>query len=125
MEALLILLPRKRSTSLVIYRHGKLTSLPCVSPSDGPQILLVPVQLNIYTSLRIAIVAPHIHNIENQYTGQEEPAGPATLVFQFSEREELTKLLFHSPDAKISYEQQIEDSCRLVRLLKSLCERRQ
>src|ERR1700678_296655 len=62
MEALLVLLPRKRRTSLVIYRHGKLTCLPCVSPSDGPQILLVPVQLNSYRSLRIATVTRHIHN---------------------------------------------------------------
>jgi hypothetical protein len=35
----------------------------------------------------------------------------------------LPKLSFTSPYAKTSYEQQIEDSCRLVRLLMSLCDR--
>ena len=63
--------------------------------------------------------------LENQYTGQEEPAGPVAPVFQFSEREELARLLFPSPDAKISYDQQIKDSCQIVRLLTSLCDRRQ
>jgi hypothetical protein len=30
------------TASTVIYRHGKLTCLPCVSPSGRPQVLLNP-----------------------------------------------------------------------------------
>jgi hypothetical protein len=50
--------------------------------------------------------------LENQHTGQEEPAGPSLPTFLFSEREALAKLLFPSPTPKPkSYQQQVEDSC--------------
>jgi hypothetical protein len=65
MEALLIQLPRKYRASLVIYRYRKLTCLPCISPSDNPRTLLVPVQLNSCTSLRIVTVARPIRNRMN------------------------------------------------------------
>jgi hypothetical protein len=57
MEALFVHLPRNKRTNLVIYRHRKLTRLPCVSLPDGPQILLVPVQLDSYMNPRIATTA--------------------------------------------------------------------
>jgi hypothetical protein len=64
--------------------------------------------------------------LENQHTGQEEPAGPSAPVYLFSEREALAKLLFPSPSQKPkSYQQQIEDSCQIVRLYASLCGRRE
>lgn len=50
--------------------------------------------------------------LENQHTGQEEPAGPSILTYRFPEREGLAKLLFPSPPEKPkSYQQQIKDSC--------------
>lgn len=50
--------------------------------------------------------------LENQHTGQEEPAGPCVPTFLFCEREALAKLLFPPPTQKPkSHQQQIEDSC--------------
>jgi Protein of unknown function (DUF3435) len=64
--------------------------------------------------------------LENQHTGQEEPAGPSLPTFLFSEREALAKLLFPSPTPKPkSYQQQVEDSCQIIRLYASLCGRRE
>jgi hypothetical protein len=64
--------------------------------------------------------------LENQHTGQEEPAGPSVPTFCFNERDELAKLLFPSPTPKPkSYQQQIEDSCQIVRLYTALCGRRE
>jgi hypothetical protein len=64
--------------------------------------------------------------LENQHTGQDEPAGPSMPTFLFSEREALARLLFPPPTpTPASYQQQIEDSCEIVRLYASLCGRRE
>ena len=64
--------------------------------------------------------------LENQHTGQGEPAGPSMPSFRFSEREALARLLFPPPTpTPASYQQQIEDSCEIVRLYASLCGRRE
>jgi hypothetical protein len=64
--------------------------------------------------------------LENQHTGQEEPAGPSIPTYRFPEREGLAKLLFLSPSEKSkSYQQQIKDSCQIIRLYSSLCGRRE
>ena len=64
--------------------------------------------------------------LENQHTGQEEAAGPSIPTYRFSEREGLAKLLFPLPLQKPkSYQQQIEDSCQIIRLYSSLCGRRE
>ena len=64
--------------------------------------------------------------LENQHTGQEEPAGPSIPAFLFSEREALAKLLFPSPTSKTkSHQEQTEDRCQIIRLYDSLCGRRE
>jgi hypothetical protein len=64
--------------------------------------------------------------LENQHTGQEEPACPSIPAFLFSEREALAELLFPSPTLKPkSQQEQIEDSCQIIRLYTSLCGRRE
>jgi hypothetical protein len=64
--------------------------------------------------------------LENQHTGRGEPAGPSVPAFRFSEREALARLLFPSPTPKpASYQQQIRDSCEIIRLYASLCGRRE
>jgi len=64
--------------------------------------------------------------LENQHTGQDERAGPSMPAFRFSEREALARLLFPPPTPKpASYQQQIEDSCEIIRLYASLCGRRE
>jgi hypothetical protein len=64
--------------------------------------------------------------LENQYTGQDEPTGPSMPAFRFSEWEALARLLFPSPTLTPTfYQQQIEDSCEIVRLYASLCGRRE
>jgi hypothetical protein len=64
--------------------------------------------------------------LDNQHTGQEEPDGPSIPTYRFSEREGLAKLLFPSPSEKpISHQQLIEDSCQIIGLYASLCERRE
>jgi len=64
--------------------------------------------------------------LENQYTGQEEPAGPAPPIFRFGERKDLAKLLFPLPDTKTpSCVQQIQNGCQIIRLYASLCSRRE
>lgn len=40
--------------------------------------------------------------LENQHTGQEEPAGPSILTYRFPEREGLAKLLFPSPPESLN-----------------------
>ena len=53
--------------------------------------------------------------LENQHTGQEQPAGPSIPAFLFSEREALAKLLFPSPTLKRkSHQEQIQDSCHII-----------
>ena len=64
--------------------------------------------------------------LENQHTGQEEPAGPSRPAFLFSERKALAKLLFPPPTSKPRpHQEQIEDSCQIIRLYASLCGRRE
>jgi hypothetical protein len=64
--------------------------------------------------------------LENQHTGQEEPAAPSMPAFLFSEREALAKLLFPSPTLKPkSHQEQIKDSCQIIQLYASLCGRRE
>jgi hypothetical protein len=64
--------------------------------------------------------------LENQHTGQEEPAAPSMPAFLFSERDALAKLLFPPPTLKPKpYSEQIEDSCQIIRLYASLCGRRE
>ncbi|EXJ77320.1 hypothetical protein A1O3_09546 [Capronia epimyces CBS 606.96] len=62
--------------------------------------------------------------LENQYTGQEEADGPTPATFAFSERQGLARLLFPAPYETPSYDDQIQNSAQIVRLLCALCGRR-
>jgi Protein of unknown function (DUF3435) len=64
--------------------------------------------------------------LQNQHTGQEEPAGPAAPEFRFSEREGLARLLFpSSASTPASTQQRNSSSCEIIRLYASLCGRRE
>ena len=64
--------------------------------------------------------------LEIQHTGGEESIGPTKPEYRFTERAELTTLLFPAVRSQpVSYSEQVHMSCEIIRNYESLCHRRE